>query len=273
MNSMKKRGVGVRNLFFKTLYDRRFFIIGWSLGLAFIGYVMTIFYPSLHSSGSISSLVKSLPQAAQGLVGNIDDFNHLATYLGGQLFTIRIPIFVSILSILLAVGLTVTEENKGQLRTLVALPVSRTHILFSKWGAIVLICAVASLAVVVGVDVGAWQIGEALDQTTLLQLVVLMWLLVVALASLIFAVGLATGSRGLTTAIGILVAIGSFLLTTFAAAVSWLKEYEKLSIFHYYPADDIARGTIKAGDILVYTVIIVISLLVAWLLFRRRDLR
>jgi ABC-2 type transport system permease protein len=262
----------MRNLFLKTLYDKRIFIIGWSVGLAFISYLMTIFYPAFHDTSGIEELAKSLPPAVQGLVGNFDDFKHLATYLGSELYNIRMPIFASIVSILLAVSLTVAEEDKGQLRTLAAMPLSRTHILFSKWFAIVVICTIVSLATIVGVNVGALQIGESFDQVALLRLVGLLILVVVALATLIMSIGFATGKRGITTGIGILVAVGSFILTTFAVSVDWLKDYEKVSIFHYYPASTIARGTVEWSNVIVYVAVIVVSLVVAIIFFRRRDL-
>jgi ABC-type transport system involved in multi-copper enzyme maturation permease subunit len=155
---------------------------------------------------------------------------------------------------------------------LAAMPLSRTHILFSKWFAIVVICTIVSLATIVGVNVGALQIGESFDQVALLRLVGLLILVVVALATLIMSIGFATGKRGITTGIGILVAVGSFILTTFAVSVDWLKDYEKVSIFHYYPASTIARGTVEWSNVIVYVAVIVVSLVVAIIFFRRRDL-
>ena len=84
------------NLFLKTLRDKRFFILGWSLGLTFLGFAMTSFFPSF-SGGQIDGLLETLPPALQGLVGNLQDWRELPGYLGSQIFDIRLPIFVSIL--------------------------------------------------------------------------------------------------------------------------------------------------------------------------------
>lgn len=260
------------NIIRKTLRDKRFFILGWSLGVAFLGFAMTTFYTSFNG-GQIDELMQSLPPALQGLVGDAQDWRQLPGYLGSQIFDIRLPIFISILSILLAVGLTVGEEDKGQLRTLVALPASRTKIIFAKWLAIVIICFIASLATVAGVELGMVAIQTFVDQEVLLRLGLFTWLLVTAIATLIFAIGLSTGKRAVTTGVGIVIAIGSFLLTTFAQAVAWLKDYEWLSIFHYFPAVDIAKGTIRWEDVLVYAAIIVVSLTATVLIFPRRDIR
>lgn len=257
----------------KTLRDKRAFIIGWGLGLAFIGYLMTIFYPAFHQESGIDQLVKSLPPAFKGLVGNLDNLKELSTYLGSQLFNVRIPIFLSVLTILLAVGLTVGEEEKGQIRTLAALPLSRHSIVLTKWFALVVICVIATLATTAGILVGLSVIKESLDMMVLVRLGSVMTLLSIAMATMIFGVGLATGKKGLTTAIGVLVTVGSFLLTTFASAVDWLVPYEKLSVLHYFPASDIAKGTIDSLNIIVYVSITAVFLVLALVFFRRRDLR
>ncbi len=260
------------NLIFKTLWDKRYFILGWSLGIMFLSYLMTIFYPTFND-GAIDELATSLPPAFQGLVGDLQALKELPTYLGAQLFDIRLPIFVSILAILLGIGLSVSEEDKGQLRTLIALPFSRTTVVFAKWTAIVVICLVASIAITIGVNIGVLQIGETLDQRVLVDLALATWLLMTAMATIIFSIGLATGSRALTTTVGIILTVGSFILTTFAVSVDWLQDYEWLSILHYFPATEIAKDGLVWQDLVVYGALIVISLTVAVIFFRRRDVK
>lgn len=237
-----------------------------------LGYLMTTLFTSFNG-GQVDQLMEGLPQGMQGLVGDLQDWRELPGYIGSQIFDIRLPIFISILSILLAVSLTVGEEDKGQLRTLVAMPISRRKIVFAKWTAIVIICLVASLATIVGIEIGVLQINESLDQMILVRLGLFTWLLVTALATVIFAIGMSTGARGVTTGVAIVLTIGSFLLTTFATAVDWLKNYEWLSFFHYFPAVDIAKGTVDWANALFYVVCIVGALLVALIVFARRDIK
>lgn len=259
-------------LLFKTIRDKRFFILGWSLGLAFLGFAMTAFYPSFNG-GQIDELLTSLPPALEGLVGNLQDWRSLPGYVGSQIFDIRLPIFISILSILLAVSITVGEEDKGQLRTLVSLPLSRRRIVTGKWLAMVLLCLIASIAPLIGVEAGLLVIGETIDQMVLIRLGLFTWLLVTSLATVIFAIGLATGNRALTTGLGIILTIGSFLVSTFSQAVDWLKNYEWLSLFHYFPATDIAKGTIEWWNAVFYLVLLLLALVVAYLFFPRRDIK
>lgn len=263
----------MRNVFSKTLYDKRAFIIGWSLGLIALGFLMTIFYPAFHQDNGLDQLVKNLPSAFQSLVGNLANLKQLPTYIGSQLYDVRIPIFVSILSIILAVGLSVGEEEKGQLRMLAVLPLSRTHIVISKWLAVVVIGLIVTLATVVGIELGLFVINETLDWQVLARLSVMMWLLAVALATIVLSIGLASGRRGLTMGIGVLLAAGSFILTTFTQSVDWLQPYEKLSLLHYFPATEVAKSGIDIFDVGIYVGLIIIALIIGVFGFRRRDIR
>lgn len=260
------------NLIFKTFWDKRLFIFGWALGIAFLSYLMTIFYPTFNE-GAIDELANSLPPALQGLVGNLANLKEIDTYIGSQLFEIRLPIFISIFAILLSVGLTVAEEDKGQLRTLISLPISRRSIIFAKWLSLVGICAIAALATIAGIYLGLWQISETIEAMVIVRLVLMSGLLITALATIIFGIGLATGSRAVTTTVGIVVAVGSFILTTFAQSVDWLKDYEWLSILHYFPAPEIAQGTFEISTVFVYVGLIVAALVMALIFFPRRDIK
>lgn len=263
----------MRNLVFKTLYDKRTFLIGWSAGLLFLGWLMTIFFPSLRDSGSgLVALAAKLPPAFAGLIGNLADMTHIDTYLGSQLFDIRMPIFIAILSILLGVSLSVTDEEKGGIRTVSALPVSRRSIVLQKWIAVMIIAGLGVVFTCVGVLIGLATIHQSLDMAVLLRLGSVTALLAIALATLILCVGLATGKRSVTMAVGVVVAIGSFILTTFARSIDWLQPAEKLSLFHYFPAVDVAKGTVEPKDILVYVAITLVALALALVFFPRRDI-
>lgn len=261
------------NLFTKTIYDKRAFIIGWGLGLAFLGFLMMIFYPAFHQDTGLDQLIKSLPPAFQGIIGDLNNLKELPSYIGSQLFEVRIPIFVSILSIILAVGLTVTEEEKGQLRTLVALPLSRSRILISKWLSIVVISFMTTLATIIGMEIGLLVINETLDPLVVLRLGAMTWLLSICIATLVFGIGMASGKRGVTMGLGVLIAVGSFILTTFAKSVDWLQSYEHASLLHYFPATTIAKDEIGLSDVAVLGGVALLFLLLGLIFFRRRDVR
>jgi putative exporter of polyketide antibiotics len=126
---------------------------------------------------------------------------------------------------------------------------------------------------VIGLYIGAWSVNVSLNLTDVLNLSLVMLLLSVCMTTLFYSIGIATGKRGITTGLGILIGAGSFLLTTFAKSVDWLKPYENISLFHYFPANDILKNGISIWDVVVLSGITAISILLAIILFRRRDVR
>lgn len=263
----------MRSVYLKTLYDKRWFIFGWTLGLMALTALMVVFYPAMHQDGSLDALVKNMPPAFQGLVGNLADLNSFDTYLASQLFDIRMPLIAGIMAIILALGLSTAEEERGELRTLLSLPLSRVKLLFEKWLALCTIMAVTVLGVVAAVySMGPFIDGGTIDLTALLGLVFMTWLIMVVFGTVTLAAGFATGSRAAANTFSILIVIGSFILTTFGQAVDWLQDFDKFSLLHYFPAVDIVKNGINLMDVVVFSLVIIISLAVAVFVFRRRDI-
>lgn len=263
----------MRSIYTKTLYDRRSFIVGWTLGLAVLAVLMTSFYPAMNQQGALDQFVKQMPPALQGLVGNLGNLAHFDTYIASQLFDIRVPLIAGIMAIILALGLSTREEEEGELRTILALPISRTKVLFEKWLALCTIMAVTSLGLLAGIYATLPFLDDAaIDTRALLRLMVMTFLIMSSYGTVTFAAGMASGKRAVASFIGIFVIIGSFIISTFGQAVDWLKDYEKLSLLHYFPAVDIVKHDIELKNIIVLATVTLIALAIAWALFRRRDI-
>ena len=262
----------MRSVYLKTLYDKRIFMLGWTLGFAVLAALMVSFFPAMRQDGTIDALVANMPDAFQGLIGDLALLTSFDTCLAAQLFDIRMPLIAGIMAIVLGLGLSVTDEEKGELRTILSLPVGRTKLLFEKWFAMVTIMAVTLVGLVVGIYLTMPFIeGAEITNEALLRLVGMTGLVMVTFGTIPFAIGMASGRRGMATSLSVLAVIGSFLLTTFGAMVEWLADFERLSLLHYFPATDIVRSGAEASDIAVLGGLTSGLLLVAYLRFRSRD--
>lgn len=264
----------MNNVLLKTLYDRRWFTMGWTIGFVAFAALMTSFFPAMHMDGALDALVENMPKAFEGLIGDLANLKDFSSYIASQLFDIRLPLIAGIMAIILGQGLSTSEEERGELRTVLALPISRTKLLLQKWLALAIITGVT----VVGLGVGIYitipiTTGAELDFLVFLRLAAMTWLLMLTYGTIAFAIGMATGSKGLATAASILVIIGSFILSTFGQAVDWLADYEKLSLIYYFPAVDIARDGIAFANVAVLGCVTLVVLLLSVLVFRRRDVR
>lgn len=260
------------SVFTKTFYDKRGFLIGWSLGFVFLTLLMVLFFPAMQQQGALDELIDKMPPAFQGLVGNLLDLQHFSTYLASQLFDIRGSIFAGVLAIILGIGITATDEDKGYMRTMLALPLSRTKVFIQKWLAMVTIMAIVVGVMIVSIYAFAPIIGESVTGSWVWELGLMQWLVMVAFGSITFALGIGTGKRSLAMTAGVLVVAGSFILSTFAVSVDWLADYEVISVLHYFPAVAIVKNGLSFSDPAILAVIAIVPVVIAWLLFRRRDI-
>jgi len=262
----------MRTLLSKTLYDKRWFILGWSLILVFtIGFTVA-FYPSFTEGGTFEQLSKTVPSQLQGFIGDEQSFGTIQGYIAEQLYNFRVPIMVMIMALILAQGLTVSEEERGTLRTLASLPLSRTRILWERWIAGVIIFAIVTLLGVLTAWLSSLGVNESLSFDFLWQTTALSWLFGIAAFSLMYAVGTATGSRAVTMTAGLIIIMGGFILTTFGASVDWLKDWQILSLMHYANTDSILKGSLDRLNVWILLLLSALSMLIATILFRRRDI-
>lgn len=262
----------MHSVFLKTLYDRRWFVVGWAIAFAALAALMTSFFPAMKVSG-LDELVKNMPPAFKGLIGDLGLLSSFDTYIASQLFDIRLPLIGGIMAIILGLGLSSSEEETGELRTLAALPISRTKIALHKWLAIVVI----SLAMVLAIVVGIYAVIPFLDDVSLnldvaVRLLAFSWLLMVTFGTIPFAAGMIAGRRSVAMAAGVLVVIGSFILTTFGQAVDWLSDFERFSLLYYFPAVDLVKDGIQWANVIVLGGITLVLLIAAVIVFRRRDI-
>ena len=261
----------MRSVLTKTLYDRRWFILGWAIAFMALTALLASFFPAMKLSG-LEELVKNMPPAFTGLIGDLGLLSAFDTYMASQLFDIRLPLISGIMAIILGLGLSSNEEEAGELRTTLALPVSRTKVLLHKWLAIVSIAFVMVLAIAAGIFVVQPFIdGAALTLAEVAPLLGVSWLLMVAFGTIPFAAGMVSGRREVAMAAGVIVVIGSFILTTFGQAVEWLADFEKLSLLYYFPANDIMRNGVHWPDAAVLGSITAGLLLLSLAVFRTRD--
>lgn len=256
----------------RTLYEKRWFVVGWSLVYGVMSALILMFYPSFNQGGGFEQVARTLPEQLQGFIGDPSAFSSLEGFITAQVYDVRMSLFLIIMTIVLALGLTVREEEDGDLRTLLSGPLGRTRVVAEKLTAAVLIISLLNLVATVGIYIGIAALGEVAPHALLWQLYGLSVFFGIAAFSIPYAIGIATGSRALTMAISLTVAIGGYLLTTFARAVDWLEPWEPFSLIFYYDTAGVRQGDVSAVTFWVLGLVILASLMVGLSAFRRRDI-
>lgn len=260
-----------KSIFSKTLYQQRWSIVFWGLGVIAMCLLMMAFYHSF-SGGQFDEALKNLPESMKGLVGDVGSLKTVPGYVSQEVFGLRIPLLVLVMGIMLFTGLLAGEEGEGTLQTVLSQPVSRLRVYVEKLLAGIVVSLVICLTAVLGVWLGLMLIHETMSISRLTEAVLGVWLLVLLFGSLGFSIGAMTGRRAFAGSIAGLIAFVTYLVTSFAASVSGIKTIEKLSPFHYYNNPGIAANGLRASNVLVMLGVSVVFLLVSAVIFLKRDI-
>jgi ABC-2 type transport system permease protein len=243
-----------------------------SIALAVWGFVPPIIYKQYGSQ--FAGLVES------GLLPK-----EFARFGGGDVFSLAGSIALSfihpiaiILTSVFAVGFSASavagERQRGTLEVALARPVSRRAFYLTLLAASFGFIAILSAALLTGGVSGATFSG-VVEQLAFRNLP-LLWLNSVLLFGALAAVALAASVSfdRLTPAVGVTlgVVIAMYVLEVLGSlwpAAEWLQPY---SLFHYFKAKRILSGMVSLSDMSVLSVVILIAVAWALVVFPRRDL-
>lgn len=256
------------NTFVKTLFTKRWMLITWSLGLLLLTIFTMLFFPTFKEVGQS---FQDVPESLKGFLGDSSTYKSVAGYADLQIVS-QYVFMTLILGIVLLTGLLAGDEANGTLQTLLVQPIGRARIYLEKLAAGLVILAISSLAIALGILIGALIIGESVSIVRLLQAVLGIWLITVVFSVLGYALGAITGKRGLAGGIAGVLAFVSLLVNSLAESVKSLKQVDKLLPFHYFNKPGILQHGIRWQDMLILAIVSLAILTIGYIIFLKRDI-
>jgi ABC-2 type transport system permease protein len=265
----------LRNAFLKGLRDRRRSFPVWAVCLLLLPLWLCTFYPSIAKSASgLQSLINGLPEAFKNMfVGAGESYTSPIGYLDGKTMSLMSPLILVIFAVGVAAAQIAGEEDEGTLSLLLAYPVTRTRLLAQKLAVLVTGVVALALAHFLGMVAGVALENMDLSAKSMAAGHVSMTLFALAIGCLAFAVGAATGKRGLAVGVATVVAAASYLLNAVAPLAHWSEPLLKVSLFHYYGGAEPMYTGFRLVNIAVLTGFALVCVAVAFAWFRRRDVR
>lgn len=256
-----------------TVWQRRWSIFWWSIGISFFMFINMIFYPTFKDQAAeLQKTFDSLPDSALQLFGGSSDFFSPVGFLNSQIFFIMLPLLLGILAISLGSSLIAREEQDHTIEALLARPISRTKLLFTKAGAGLSILSIVTLVTLI-VTIGISKI-VSIDVPTvnIIAATFACYVLAVSFGAIAFVLTSFGRARGLSLGVATVLALGGYIISSLAGTVDWLKAPSYVFPFHYYKSEDILRGHFDWVNIVILVAITVACGIISWVAFRRRDL-
>lgn len=262
---------GFTTEFKHTLRRLRGQIIGWGIGLALYGLLMGAMYDTVNAIEGMEEMLASYPEELWAFFGDLMNLNTPEGYFGTY-FSSYIPIIVGIFAAGAAAGLLAGDEERGTLDLTLSYPVSRAGVFLGRW-----LGFTVALALILFIGYLGWAVTLPMNTMdvsagALLLAFVPMWALLLLFGALALLLSLLLPSARMAsmTAGGLLVA--NFLLVGLANLNDNLQPVMDLTPFAYFQGGDSFNG-LNWGWIAGLVGVALLLAGLAWLLFRRRDIR
>lgn len=242
--------------------------------VAGILFMLSLYYGPMYNllPEAFTDALAGFPDTMMAMIGQAD-MSTPAGWLQAELFSITIPI--GMVTVLASVGAKslAGEEADATMGLLLANPVPRRRVLLAKAGALVAYAAVLGIATFVGVTVGVLVGGLDVPVANLAAATALGTLLGLAIGSVAFVVGAASGRTrpAIMTATG--AAVLAYFAWSFLPLSPDLARWANLSPFDWYLGGDPLVTGMPWGDAALLAGLTVLLGLAAIPLFNRRDLR
>lgn len=257
-----------------TIWQRRWSIFWWCLGILFFLFLTLVFYPTIkNQSAQLNKSFDQIPQTAKQLFTDTSNIFSPIGYLSSQIFYLMLPLLLGILAINQGMSLVGKEERENTIEMLLARPVSRGRLVSGK--------AAAGLAIVVSISVLSTLftalmcklVGLDIATVYILEAGAAVGLMSLSFGAVAFMLT-ALGRSGRAASIGItaMYALGGYILVSLAPTITWLRWPAKIFPFNYYHSAELLTGSYNWLNALFFAALIAGCMVVSWLAFRRRDL-
>jgi ABC-2 type transport system permease protein len=254
--------------------DRRRSRLGWAIGLALYMAMMLAVWPSLEGSDSFADVAQDYPEALKAMFGGAEAFDAITTpegFLNSYVFSFMLPLLLVMMAIGLGAALIGEEDEEGLMDLLLSNPVSRRRVVLEKALVVAGQVLLLTLVVLVVIVAGGPAVGLDIAASGLVAAGIgsLLYGLLGGLVALL--AGAASGRRAPALAIGAVVTVAGYLLTTIAELASWAEPLGKASPLHHATAGNPVQNGMPANYLILAGAAVVV-LVATVVVFDRKDL-
>jgi beta-exotoxin I transport system permease protein len=253
------------------LHNRRRLTLAYAIGMTLYMLVIVALYPAFRHSSGLDELVSGNSGVA-ALFGVNGPLTSPAGWVNANAYTNFLPLIMLMLTIGYGATAIAGQDDENTLGLLVVLPLPRRGIIAQKIVAMLAQALVLTVAVAACVYIGRgfklelnpWNVATA-------SFAVLALGLDMGLVAL--AIGAATGSRPSAIGITTVLASVSYLVSSLAPVVHWVKPLRFASLFYWAVGDNQLASGAGLASFAVLIAVAILAALTANVAFARLDVR
>ncbi len=253
------------------LHNRRRLTLAYAIGMALYMLVIVALYPAFRHSSELDKLTSGKSTVA-ALFGVNGPLTSPAGWVNANAYTNFLPLIMLLLTIGYGAAAIAGQDDESTLGLLVVLPLARRRILAEKIAAMLAQALVLTVTVAACVYAGrGFQL--ALDPWKVATASLAVLALGVDLGLIALAVGAATASRGGAIGVATAVAGVSYLVSSLAPVVHWVRPVRFASLFYWSVGDNQLANGAGLASFAVLIGVAILAALAANAAFARLDVR
>jgi len=268
----------LNNVVLKTLRDKRRAMIGWLLVMTGMSLIYALYWPYIRDNPFMAQMMVSYLQSfPSGLIeafigSNLMLFTtHPEAFLDSELFFLFVPLAFILFTASFGSDAIAGEEDRGTLNLLLSNPVSRSRVVLEKFIALVVYTVLLGALLETELVVASVATNTSIDLFRLTDVTLSVILLSLVFGSMALALGCIGLGPSMSTGVAVSLGVVSYFVNSLATTFRDLQPYRKYSPFFYYIQADPLMNGLNIGDATVLLVLTVVTLSIALLAFRRRD--
>ncbi|MBU2500791.1 ABC transporter permease [bacterium] len=261
----------IGSIFLKTLADLRGQTLVWSLGLAVLGAVNVLLYPTVQNMPGLVAFLDNLPPAFKAMIGDVQALARIEGFLRVKLID-PLPLLLAVFAVAQGAALIAGEIEARSLDLLLARPVSRSRVVLEKFMALAAATVIMTVGLVLGLVGGAIFVETGIGVGYFLRgaanALPLTWLF--AALALLASCRCSRSRTAALTAGSVVVA--AYVFETLRLTTPALRGWDELSLFAIQKAGFTGQGSLDPGPICGLLAAAIGLGLAAAVVFDRRDL-
>ena len=260
-------------IFRRKLFKNWLMILGWGIGLGVLAYYLFDIYDTFFQRDvNLQQIFNAFPEEVLAFFGSdgIDLFS-TAGFLHLEFFS-YMPIVLGIMVVTSAANLITRSEEEGSLELILAQPVSRSLVFWSRTLALMLSVCLILVIVWGGAAIGLELHDFDLSQGQLVRPFVSLFSILILFLSLALFLSMVLPNSGSASLTAGFLLIASYFISSLAGIDENLEGFNRFSPLKYYQGGAAVNG-FNGEYLMLLFGFAVFFLLLAWFFFERRDMR
>jgi ABC-2 type transport system permease protein len=249
---------------------RRRALFSYTVGMALYALIIVVLYPQFKGDTSLDQLTRNASGVA-ALFGATGSLTSPSGWLDANIYENFLPLIMLLITVGYGASCIAGQDEDGTLSLATVLPISRRSVVLQKVGALSLQAIVLAITTMLCVLIGR-QFDLTFPLTHLAGLSLGVALLGLDFGLCALAVGSITGSRGTALGVTATLAAASYLVSSLAPVIGWIRPARYASLFYWSVGNQQLANGLSLASVGVLVAVGALLTLAAVAGFRKLDL-